>query len=112
MFIISSGRLKQESRKRIDTDLKDIRFEKDDLYYSIHKANIHVKGHRQSNGKWLVHATLIDKYDFTELMTLMDGGGWSTQVGLGTVANDMAVVSQKLRAINPYWVCVEFDTWR
>ena len=97
----------------IDTDLEDIRFKNDDLYYSIHKANIHVTGHRQSNGKWIVHATLSDKYDFTEFMTFKDdNGGWSTQFSDGTVANDVAVASQILGAINPYYVTVDFYTTR
>ncbi len=97
----------------IDTDLEDIRFKNDDLYYSIHKANIHVTGHRQSNGKWIVHATLSDTYDFTEFMTFKDdNGGWSTQFSPGTVANDVAVASQILGAINPYHVTVDFYTTR
>ena len=97
----------------IDTDLKDIQFDNKDLYYSIHKANIHVTGHRQSNGKWIVHATLSDKYDFTEFMTFKDdNGGWSTQFSDGTAANDLAVASQILGAINPYHVTVDFYTTR
>ncbi len=97
----------------IDTNLKNIQFNNEDLYYSIHKANIHVTGHRQSNGKWIVHATLSDKYDFTEFMTFMDDkGGWSAQASKGTIANDAANISQRLGAIKPYKVKVEFYTTR
>ncbi len=105
--------IKQSKDGTIDTDLKGIQFNYKDLYYSIHKADIHVSGYLQSNGKWIVHATLSDKYDFTEFMTFMDdNGGWSTQASLGTVANDAAHISQKLGAINPYHVTVDFYTTR
>ncbi len=97
----------------IDTDLDGIQFDNDDLFFSIHKATIHVTGRKQSNGKWIVHAKLSDKYDFTEFMTFMDDkGGWSKEASLGTVANDAANISQKLGAINPYMVNVEFYTTR
>ncbi|MBE7027012.1 MAG: hypothetical protein E7410_05605 [Ruminococcaceae bacterium] len=105
--------IKSSKDGTIDTDLQNIQFNEKDLYYSIHKANIHVTGHRQSNGKWIVHATLSDKYDFTEFMTFKDdNGGWSTQFSPGTVANDVALASQILGAINPYHVTVDFYTTR
>lgn len=60
-----------------------------------------------------MHATLTDIYDFTEIQSFMnDNGGWSKQAGIGTVANDAAVISQALRAINPYKVTVDFYTTR
>ena len=97
----------------IDAVLPDIQFNTGDLYYSIHKATIHVVGYLQNNGKWIIHATLSDRYNFSEIMTFMDDdGGWSTRAGIGTVANDVAAVSQFLGAINPYGVTVEFYTTR
>lgn len=93
----------------LDTDP----FKTGDLYYSIHKSNIYVSGYKQKNGKWIVHATLTDTYDFTEIQSFMnDNGGWSTQAGIGTLANDAAVISQFLNAINPYKVTVDFYTTR
>ena len=93
----------------LDTDL----FKTGDLYYSIHKSSIYVSGYKQKNGKWIVHATLTDTYDFTEIQSFMnDNGGWSTQAGIGTLANDAAVISQFLNAINPYKVTVDFYTTR
>ena len=53
-------------------------------------------------------------FDFTEIMTHM-GDKWyefSAKAGFGTVANDAAFVSQKLGAINPYEIEVEFYTTR
>lgn len=41
-----------------------------------------------------------------------DNGEWSSEVGLGTVANDVAVYSQKVGAIKPYAVTVEFNMVR
>lgn len=37
---------------------------------------------------------------------------WSKKFGLGTIANDVAVVSQKTGAIQPYNVTVDFWTTR
>lgn len=105
--------IKSSKNGKIDEDLKGIQFNTGDLYYSIHKSTIHVDGYMQSNGKWIIHAKMTDTYDFTEIQSFMDdNGGWSTQAGIGTVANDVAVVSQFLGAINPYKVTVEFYTTR
>lgn len=91
----------------------DVYFEEDDLYYSVHAANVYVDGYRQSNGHWLVKATMTDKYDFTVIQSLMSqDGSFSAEMGLGTIANDAAVISQLLGAINPYNVTVEFYTTR
>ena len=50
------------------------------------------------DGKWIINAKLNDIYDFTEIMSFMDGeGGLSKQASLGTIANDAAVISQKVR---------------
>ena len=85
-----------------------------DLYYSIHKADIHIKGRRDYYGKWSISATLSDTYDFTEITTHM-GDKWyefSKAAGLGTIANDAAYFSQQMGAINPYKVTVYFYTIR
>lgn len=39
-------------------------------------------------------------------------GEWSKEIGLGTLANDAAYISQKCGAINPYNITVEFWTTR
>ena len=41
-----------------------------------------------------------------------DVGEFSIQAGLGTIANDTAVISQSSGAINPYEVTVDFYTTR
>ena len=97
----------------IDEDLKGVVFKNGDLCYSIHKATIHVKGNKQADGKWHITATLDDDYDYTEIMTLMDEDNhFAWNIGLGTVANDVAAFSQLLGAIHPYKVHVEFYTVR
>ena len=98
---------------KIDGYLDIEPFKTGDLYYSIHKSSIYVNGYKKDDGHWLVYAKLTDTYDFTEIQSFMnDNGGWSKQAGIGTVANDAAVVSQFLGAINPYKVTVEFYTTR
>ena len=98
---------------KIDGYLDIEPFKTGDLYYSIHKSSIYVSGYKKDDGHWLVYAKLTDTYDFTEIQSFMDdNGGWSKQAGIGTVANDAAVVSQFLGAINPYKVTVEFYTTR
>ena len=91
----------------IDENLEGVKFKTGDLYYSIHKAAIHVNGYKQENGSWLVKTTVDDTYDFTEIQTFMDdNNGWSAEAGLGTVANDVAVVSQLTGAIHPYHITI------
>ncbi len=90
-----------------------VSFNTGDLYYSIHNANIHIEGYVQDNGSWLIHTTMTDIYDFTVIQSVMsDGGDYSTQAGKGTIANDVAVVSQELGVINPYYITVDFYTTR
>lgn len=61
----------------------------------------------------IIHATLEDDYDFTEIQSFMtNSGDWSWDVGLGTIANDVTVVSQNIGTIQPYHVTVDFWTTR
>ena len=106
-------KIKSSRNGRVEGYLNTDPFMTGDLYYSIHKSSIYVSGYKQKNGKWIVHTTLTDTYDFTEIQTFMnDNGGWSMQATLGTVANDTAAISQFLNAINPYEVTVDFYTTR
>ncbi len=105
--------IEESDGKTIDTDLEDIAFETDDLYYSIHRATIHVKGYKNKDGKWIITAMLEDTYDFTEWMTVkFENGKLSFDIRTGTVANDVAKISQSTGAINPYMVRVYFNTIR
>lgn len=89
-------------------DTIDIEFSGGDLYYSIHAVTIKVTGYKMDNGKWKIYGTLDDEYDYTEIMTFMEG----RYATLGTVANDAAVISQLIDAINPYHIHVEFELER
>ena len=60
------------------------------------------------NGNWKIYGTLDDEYDYTEIMTFMEG----RNIALGTIANDAAVISQLIDAINPYHINVEFELER
>ncbi len=93
--------------KEID-DTIPVEFTDGDLYYSIHKSDIKVTGYKMDNGKWKIYGTLDDEYDYTEIMTFMEG----RYATLGTVANDAAVISQLIDAINPYHIHVEFELER
>ena len=98
---------------KIDTKLNDVIFDEGDLYFSIHSADIHVSGYKQDNGKWIICSQLDDVYDFTQIQTYMGENMKITFDNLkGTIANDAAVISQKLGAINPYNVKVQFYTTR
>ena len=83
-------------------------FEKGDLYYSIHKTTITLNGYKMDNEKWSITCTLDDEYDYTEIMTWMNGN----HATLGTIANDAAVLSQIIDAINPYHIYVNFSLTR
>jgi len=94
----------------IDIDLENIAFSDRDLYFSLHKATIHVKGYKAEDGHWYISATLSDTYDFTEIIFLEYG--MSKQKIIGALANDGAFISQLTDAITPYEVEVNFYTRR
>lgn len=106
--------LSQSKDGKVNGYLTDIAFgpETGDLYYSIHNASIYVDGYKQNNGVWIIHATMTDTYDFTEILSFMNDSGFSLTASKGTIANDMAFVSQKTGAINPYKITVDFYTTR
>ena len=105
--------IKKSYNGKINQDLKDICFKNGDLYYSIHNATIHVEGYKQKDGSWIINAKMTDTYDFTEIQSFMDDkGNWSKEASLGTVANDIAVISQMSGAITPYNITVNFQTYR
>lgn len=100
--------IKQSDGKYFD-DVIQINFEgNDDLYYSLHKVSIKVEGEKSANGKWKITVSFDDEYDFTEIMTLMDGN----DIGLGTAANDAAAISQEMGAITPFHIYVNFTMER
>lgn len=105
--------IKNSKNGTIDQDLKDVKFENGDLSLSIHAADIHVKGYKQNNGKWIIEATLTDTYDFTVLQTgIFKADMKSNDSSIAGYANDAAFISQKLGAINPYNITVKFYTTR
>ena len=91
-----------------------VSFDEADLYFSIHKASIHIEGRANNDGIWEIHVTLQDTYDFTEIQSFMGNKNseFSTHFSLGTIANDAATISQNLGAINSYNVRIEFDMER
>ena len=64
----------------------------------------------RTNDKW---GRTFLSYDFTVIQSLMsDNGEFSSQIGLGAIANDAAVILQQCGAITPYKVTVDFWTTR
>ena len=89
--------------------LDGVVFEKGDLYYAIHNADVYIDAKRGKNGDWSVNVKVSDTYDYTELL-LPDAYGKNLQHNLGAVANDAAYVSSKIGAIKPYKIYVNFKT--
>ncbi len=79
-----------------------------DLYYSIHGCSMWFSGTKQGNDSWIINVHMTDTYDYTEITSLM-GTGWTMGTSLGTIANDMAVVSQTLGALVKYDIVVDFQ---
>ena len=61
----------------------------------------------QNGGSWIINSRMTDTYAYTELSFSMGNL-------LGTVANDAAVVSSNLGAINSYNITVDLAVkrWR
>ncbi len=76
-----------------------VAFQTGDLYYSLHKSNVSISAYDMGYGVWVLNCSLTDTCDYTEITTLM---GNDMKAGLGTIANDVATVSQWSGAINPY----------
>ena len=83
-----------------------VAFQTGDLYYSLHKSNVSISAYDMGYGVWVLNCSLTDTCDYTEITTLM---GNDMKAGLGTIANDVATVSQWSGAINPYNITVEFS---
>ncbi len=81
---------------------QNVEFNNGDLFYAIHGCSITFAGTKREDGSWIVNCTMTDVYDYTEISFSMGNM-------LGTVANDAAVVSSNLGAINPYKITVEFQ---
>ena len=88
---------------------RQVDFNSDDLYYSIHGCNISFIGYLQPDGSWSIYCTMADRYDYTEITTLMGEGMKATK---GTIANDMATISSATGVINAYNITVEFEIRR
>lgn len=103
-----------EKKDWIDNKKIIVAFHTGDLYYSLHTNTIYLNGYKREDGSWIVNARMNDIYDFTRITSFMgsEENEWSKEFGLGTVANDVAVVSQKTGAIQPYRVTVDFWTTR
>ena len=88
---------------------KEVIFNSGDLFYSIHSATITFNGVKQDDGSWLISCRLHDIYDYTEFLTMMkDSDEYGLEVSLGTIANDLAAISQMTGAIQPYDIYVDF----
>ena len=88
----------------------DVFFSSGDLAASIYHCNdITLEGWRQRNGSWVIHVSLHDVYDFTEILTMkVQNGEVVFNINSLTIANDLANLSQQLGAINPYDIYVDF----
>ena len=93
--------------KTLDATIS-VPFEQGDLSYSIHKNDIKLTGYKDDNGKWKISAKMDDEYNFSELMT----GKGENGISLGTLANDVAHFSEKIGAITPYNIYVDFNIER
>lgn len=105
--------ISQSDGKTLNTYIDDLAFEKDeDLKFSVHSMDIRVNGWKMENGRWFIHSLATDVYDFTVISSITSDGELSQNFGIGTISNDFAVLSQKLGAISPYKVTVDFYTVR
>lgn len=80
-----------------------------DLYYGIGKCKLKYTCTRYPTSV-RVKFTIEDRYDFDHIRTIrMDMGGLVTDFGLGSLANDAGLLSQKTDVISPYHIYIEFE---
>ncbi|WP_418791464.1 hypothetical protein [Phosphitispora sp. TUW77] len=83
-------------------------FEKNgDLMFSIHRYNINVTGTKNSDGTWQITGNITDVFNFTEFKNPY--AQKSMKAVIGWAGNDAAVISEKLGAIRPVPVKINFN---
>lgn len=87
------------SKKKISFEFTNAR--NTDLYLSIGKIDLYVTGSKV-NGKWYLDVSGTDIYNF-------DSFRLNTGFSIGNVANDLGMIMQKARMMNPYTIEVSFS---
>lgn len=94
-------------------DKYSLSFENGDLYYSIHKSDLFIKGYK-SNNNWNLEITLYDKYDYSKKKTLKqyynDTSSISKSIFSSTLYN-LASNSVDQKVIKEYNIYVTFKIY-
>ena len=102
--------------KNIANEDRDLHYEftTTDLAYSIHNVTINLDGKGQNN-KWNLNITLIDTYDFTEILsnnifinTKNKKDEKEKYITKAKVANDLAAISSQYGVIKPFDITIKF----
>ena len=84
-------------------------FENGDLAYSIHKADIIVKG-KKINKKWNLDITITDTYDFTEFKKLQEYIGKDIFMSIaGAALNNVGILATSSKVVHPYEITIKFN---
>ena len=87
----------------------DFQNEDTDLYYGIGKCKLKYVCTRYPNSV-RVKFTIEDKYDFDDIRTIqVDMNRIITDFGLGSIANDLGLLSQRTDVISPYHIFITFE---
>ena len=92
--------LKENENENYFNVNKDVYFNNGDLLYSIHAATITFSGTKSSNG-WKIKCSFKDTYDFSKFFSYKDSP-------VASFANNIAVICEDLKALNPYDIYVNF----
>ena len=84
-------------------------FENGDLAYSIHKADIMMKG-KKINKKWNLDITITDTYDFTEFKKLQEYIGKDIFISIaGAALNNVGILATSSKVVHPYEITIKFN---
>lgn len=78
-----------------------------DLGAALHNVSYHVKGNKNSEGRWDVFVSVYDTFDFTEFVIPI-GGEYTAQETFLWIVNDSAAISQAIRVIKPVSVEINY----
>ena len=90
---------------------ENIKFNNGDLFNALHEVTLTVQGNR-ANNKWNLDITIIDSYDFTDLIKLQDYIKENQDISQSLKAvfgNNLALIATSCNVVHKYNITIKFN---
>ena len=94
----------------VNKQIPDVVFSEGDLLYSIHIADLNIRGTKKENGNWDLTIEIEDKYDYTDLKMpkeYFNSFGSKTKSIFSSTLNNFAAVSSSYGVIRPFYFIIK-----